>query len=59
MRKPLLYLLIVAAVVTTSCEKDFDPKIYGVFTSTNYPGSASDYQTLMMTCYTPFTTPWT
>lgn len=59
MRKPLLYLLIVAAFVTAACEKDFDPKIYGVFTSTNYPGSASDYQTLMMTCYTPFTTPWT
>lgn len=52
-------ILAALIVFAASCNKNFDPKIYGVFTSTNYPSSASDYESIMMTCYTPFTTPWT
>lgn len=48
----------VLLLVVVGCEKNFDPKIYGVLTDQNYPSCEKDYETLMMTCYTPFMTPF-
>ena len=43
----------------TGCNKDFDPKIYGVLTEQNFPVSENDFVSLMMSCYIPFTNTWT
>lgn len=41
-----------------SCENNFDPQIYGSLRPGNYPSTESEYESYMMTCYTPFTTTW-
>lgn len=41
------------------CEKNFDPKIYGTLSTTNFPATESDYESELMICYVPFTTKWT
>ena len=55
--KRLLFILLILTFLA-GCEKNFDPKIYGVLTDQNYPSTEKDYETLMMTCYTPFMTPF-
>lgn len=52
-------LTLFMLCVCSGCEKNFDPKIYGVLNPTNYPSTASEYEQLMMTCYIPFTSTWT
>lgn len=54
-------ILIVLSAVTlflVSCEKNFDPKMYGSLFTTNFPKTESDYEAYMMTCYVPFTVNW-
>lgn len=60
MKKILLSLtaLILLFPFFSSCEEDFDPKIYGVLTSSNFPKSEKDFESLMMSCYIPFTNTW-
>lgn len=48
-----------ALVLTASCEKNFDPKIYGVLTDQNFPVSENDFESLMMACYVPYVNTWT
>lgn len=59
--KKTIYIAITAAALTlgSGCNKDFDPKIYGVLTEQNFPVSESDFVSLMMSCYIPFTNTWT
>jgi hypothetical protein len=57
MKKNIL-ISIVATLCLCSCEKDFDPKIYGSLFSTNFPQSESDYEAYMMGCYMSFTGGW-
>jgi starch-binding outer membrane protein, SusD/RagB family len=52
-------LLVAFALVTGSCEKDFDPKIYGALFTTNFPQTEQDYEAYMMICYVPFSVNWT
>ena len=59
MKKIFVSLMAVAALFTlASCEKNFDPKIYGTLSTTNFPASESDYESELMLCYTPFTIKW-
>ena len=46
-------------VLSSGCEKNFDPKIYGVLTEQNFPVSEDDFEALMMSCYIPFVNTWT
>lgn len=41
-----------------SCENNFDPQIYGSLRPGNYPSTEAEYESYMMTCYTPFTSTW-
>ncbi len=52
-------LLTTAMLFSSGCEKNFDPKIYGVLTSQNFPVSEADFESLMMSCYVPFVNTWT
>ncbi|MDE6872483.1 MAG: RagB/SusD family nutrient uptake outer membrane protein [Bacteroidales bacterium] len=58
--KKILYVFSLAAMLLcSSCEKNFDPRIYGVLTSQNFPVSENDFESLMMSCYVPFVNTWT
>lgn len=59
--KKTIYIAITATALFmgTGCNKDFDPKIYGVLTEQNFPVSENDFVSLMMSCYIPFTNTWT
>lgn len=52
--KRLFISIILSLAIFSSCEKNFDPKIYGVLTSQNYPASEADFISLMMSCYVPY-----
>jgi hypothetical protein len=53
------YIIISLAMLTLSnCENNFDPKIYGSFTQSSFPKSKSDYESVIMACYLPFTSHW-
>ena len=57
----LLTTLLLACVTGTffsACENDFDAKIYGTLSTTNFPATASDYENYMMDCYVPFSVNW-
>lgn len=57
--KKYTVILIMAMSLACGCEKNFDPKIYGVLTSQNFPVSEEDFVSLMMSCYVPFVNTWT
>lgn len=59
--KKTLYIIFLSAslIMSSGCNKDFDPKIYGVLTEQNFPVSENDFVSLMMSCYIPFTNTWT
>ncbi len=54
-----IFTLISALLLGSGCEKNFDPKIYGVLSSQNFPQSEADFVSLMMSCYVPYTNTWT
>ena len=56
--KRIIYIITTLAVLA-ACNKNFDPKIYGVLTEQNFPGSESDFESLVMSCYIPYTNTWT
>ena len=58
MKKYIFMALAAAGLMLTGCENDFDAKIYGTLSTTNFPSTADDYQNLMMDCYEPFTVAW-
>lgn len=41
-----------------SCEKNFDPQIFGTLSTTNFPATQSDYESELMVCYLPFNVAW-
>ncbi|MGE4540812.1 MAG: RagB/SusD family nutrient uptake outer membrane protein [Bacteroidales bacterium] len=51
-------VLVVAMMLFSSCEDNFDPKIYGSLSTTNFPQSESDCEGLLMSCYIPFHIYW-
>lgn len=59
--KKIKYIIAVAlaAVTLSSCEKNFDPQIYGTFNTTIIPSSVEDVNNLVASCYLPFTSFWT
>jgi len=59
--KKIIYTVavVVTLFLSSSCEKNFDPKIYGVLTSQNFPVSENDFVSLMMACYVPYVNTWT
>lgn len=54
----IFILFSSALMLLSSCEKNFDPQIYGSFTTENFPKTKADYISLAMTCYVPFTGVW-
>lgn len=58
MKKLLYSTLLAGCVLFSSCENDFDAKIFGSLSTTNFPASESDYEAYMMDCYVPFTINW-
>lgn len=61
MKKTICIINCAAALLLlcAGCNKNFDPKIYGVLSDQNFPVSENDYKSLMMSCYIPFTNTWT
>ncbi len=61
MKKTIRIINCAAALLLlcAGCNKNFDPKIYGVLSDQNFPVSENDYKSLMMSCYIPFTNTWT
>lgn len=60
MNNKFIYMLLSAAMLSaTSCEENFDAQIYGSMLQGQYPSSESEYVSYMMTCYLPYTTPFT
>ena len=58
MKKIFYSTLLAGCALLCSCENDFDAKIYGVLSTTNFPASQSDYEAYLMDCYVPFTINW-
>lgn len=59
MKNKIIYSIVLAvALLFSSCEKNFEPQIYGKLFTTNFPKSESDYEAYMMTCYVPFSVNW-
>ncbi len=59
MKKIKIFLLFLAVtLLISSCEKNFDPKMYGKLFTTNFPKTEADYEAYMMACYTPFQVNW-
>ena len=59
MKKIRIFLLFfVITLLISSCEKNFDPKIYGFLSTANFPKTEADYEALMMDCYLPFLGNW-
>lgn len=56
--KIYISMFIAVALLFTSCEDNFDPKIYGSLSTTNFPQSEDDCEGLMMSCYIPFHIFW-
>lgn len=54
----ILLLFFLVTLLISSCEKNFDPQIYGQLFTTNFPKTDADYEAYMMTCYVPFTVNW-
>jgi hypothetical protein len=54
----IILLFFVVTLFISSCEKNFDPNIYGSLFTTNFPKSEADYEAYMMTCYVPFSVNW-
>lgn len=52
-------IFCLTAFSLSSCENDFDAKIYGQLSTTNFPATADDYESYMMDCYVPFSVNWT
>lgn len=52
------FVTCVLAFSLGSCENDFDAKIYGKLSTTNFPATAADYESYLMDCYIPFTVTW-
>ncbi len=61
MKKIIRIIKCAAALLLlcAGCNKDFDPKIYGILSEQNFPVSENDYKSLMISCYIPFTNTWT
>lgn len=59
--KKLNYILLLIAwlLVGSSCEDDFDPKIFGTLNPDNFPSNEAEYKQYALACYIPFTTTWT
>ena len=49
---------LAVTLLMSSCEKNFDPKIYGQLFSSNFPKTEADYEAYMMICYMPFNATW-
>ena len=58
-RNIIFAALAVAGLMLSSCENDFNAKIYGSLSTTNFPSSESDYENYMMDCYVPYCIKWT
>ena len=59
MRKILSTIIVsVSVFALASCEKNFDPKIYGSFVQSVYPSTAEDYNSLVVSCYGTFSSYW-
>lgn len=54
----IIVIFIFLTFLFISCEKDFDPKIYGVLFKENFPKTESDYESLLLTLYAPFMNHW-
>lgn len=58
MKKIILIAIILSALLFSSCEDNFEPKIYGRLFTTNFPQTESDFEAYMMACYVPFSVNW-
>jgi hypothetical protein len=56
--KIILIAIILSTLLFSSCEDNFEPKIYGRLFTTNFPQTESDYEAYMMACYIPFSVNW-
>jgi len=56
--KIITAIIIVSTLLMSSCEDNFDPKIYGSLSTTNFPKTESDFEAYMMACYLPFSVNW-
>lgn len=57
MKKDLfISIFVLCLAILTGCEDDFDAKIYGSLSTTNFPSTEAEYEEYMMTAYVPFIT---
>jgi starch-binding outer membrane protein, SusD/RagB family len=58
MKKYIIGFIILIAIVSTSCTKNFDPELYGVLSPSTFPTTASEYELYTMEVYVPFEGKW-
>ncbi|MBN2167517.1 MAG: RagB/SusD family nutrient uptake outer membrane protein [Marinilabiliaceae bacterium] len=56
--KFIILTIVLSTLLISSCEDNFDPKIYGSLFTANFPKTESDYEAYMMACYVPFSVNW-
>lgn len=56
MKKIRLIRLFIATslLVLSSCEDNFDPKIFGTLNPDNFPSTETEYKDYALACYIPF-----
>ena len=61
MKKIRLIRLFIATslLVLSSCEDNFDPKIFGTLNPDNFPSTETEYKDYALACYIALTTTWT
>jgi hypothetical protein len=58
MKKFIFSSIIIFSLILQGCEDNFDPKIYGSLSSTNFPQTESDYESYLMIGYLPLSGIW-
>jgi hypothetical protein len=53
-----IYYTIICVLLLVGCENNFDPKIYGSLSTSNFPQTEADYENYMLLAYLPFGMHW-
>lgn len=58
MKSKYFLILFAVTIIFSACKKNFEPKIYGSLTQSNFPQSQADFEAYMLEVYKPFQAKW-
>lgn len=57
-KNKIISIVALIMLLTSSCNDNFEPQIFGVLNPENYPSNEKECEALAMTCYVPFGMTW-